>query len=91
MIEQATIDAIVARVEASRIDGQVDDQIVSGLRADFPDLHFTWCMDDDIGSEQPLLEKERFNLYLVNGQAHCLTLTTDPAVANGVVIAEVIE
>jgi len=37
MIEQTTIDTIVARVEASR----VDDQIVSGLRADFPDLHFT--------------------------------------------------
>ncbi|PIW48722.1 MAG: hypothetical protein COW18_06745 [Zetaproteobacteria bacterium CG12_big_fil_rev_8_21_14_0_65_54_13] len=87
MIEQTTIDTIVARVEASR----VDDQIVSGLRADFPDLHFTWCMDDDIGSEQPLLEREQFNLYLVNGQAHCLKLTTDPAVANGVVIAEVVE
>jgi len=48
-------------------------------------------MDDDIGSEQPLLEREQFNLYLVNGQAHCLKLTTDPAVANGVVIAEVVE
>ena len=87
MIEQSTIDAIVARVEA----GKIDEEQIRALRSKFPDLHFTWCMDDDIGTEKALLERQRFNLYLVNGQKHCLTLTTDPAIANGVVIAEVIE
>lgn len=86
MIEQATIDAIVARVDAAT----PDEQTVSALRAQFPALHFTCCMDDDIGTEAPLLEKRGYNLYLVNGQGHCLKLTTDAAVANGVVIAEVI-
>jgi len=87
MIEQTTIDTIVSRVEAAVLD----DRIVSSLRGEFPDLHFTFCMDDDIGDEEPLLEREQFNLYLVNGQGHCLKLTTDTALANGVVIAEVIE
>jgi len=87
MIAQTTIDTIVSRVEAAVLD----EQIASSLRSEFPDLHFTFCMDDDIGSEEPLLEKEQFNLYLVNGEGHCLKLTTDPALANGVVIAEVIE
>jgi hypothetical protein len=87
LIEQATIDAIVARVES----GEIDEACVSKLRSEFSGLHFTWCMDDDIGTEEPLLEHERFNLYLVNGEGHCLKLTTDLAVANGVVIAEVID
>jgi len=87
LIEQSTIDAIVARVEA----GNIDEVQIRALRSEFPDLHFTWCMDDDIGTEKALMERQGFNLYLVNGQKHCLTLTTDPAIANGVVIAEVIE
>jgi len=87
LIEQATIDAIVARVEG----GEIDEVCVSQLRSEFPGLHFTWCMDDDIGAEEPLLERERFNFYLVDGEGHCLKLTTDLARANGVVIAEVID
>lgn len=87
MIEQATIDAIVSQVEA----GLLDEGMASQLRKAFPDCHFTYCMDDDIGAEEPLLEREGFNLYLVDGQGHCLKLTTDLAKANGVVIAEVID
>lgn len=91
MIEQSTIDAIVARVEAGIETGEIDEGTVSQLRGEFPGLHFTWCMDDDIGGEEPLLERKRFNFYLVDGEGHCLKLTTDPAKANGVVIAEVID
>lgn len=87
MIEQATIDAIVSKLDAALLD----EEIVLALRAQFPDLHFTYCMDDDIGTEEPVLEKAAYNLYLVNGEGHCLKLTTDAAVANGVVIAEIID
>ena len=90
MIGQATIDAIVSQVEACARANALDESMASQLRNDFPDYHFTWCMDDDIGSEEPLLEREGFNLYLVDGEGHCLKLTTDLARANGVVIAEVI-
>lgn len=86
MIEQQTIDAITARVEA----GNIHEQNISMLREAFPGLHFTWCMDDDVGCDSPLLEREKFNIYLVNGQGHCLTLTTDLSLANGVVIAEIV-
>lgn len=87
MISQQSVDAIVARVKESALD----ESVATSLRAEFPDLHFTWCMDDDLGSEEPLLEFPDFNLYLVDGEGHCLKLTTDLARANGVVIAEVIE
>jgi hypothetical protein len=35
------------------------------------------------------LKRDRFNLYLVNGSEHCLSLTDDPLHAIGVVLAEV--
>jgi hypothetical protein len=37
------------------------------------------------------LKREKFNLYLVNGSEHCLSLTDDPLQAIGVVLAEVDE
>ena len=35
----------------------------------------------------PVLERPGFNLYLVNGSEHCLSLTNDPELAIGVVLA----
>ena len=87
MIAQETIDAIVNRVEA----GDIHEHNISSLREAFPGLHFTWCMDDDVGSEKPLLQRDGFNVYLVNGQGHCLTLTNDLGLASGVVIAEIVD
>jgi len=58
------------------------------LRQRYPDMHFTWCMDDDVGFESVALEEEGFNLYLVDGRSHCLAFTTDAGTATGVVIAE---
>jgi hypothetical protein len=39
----------------------------------------------------PALKREKFNLYLVNGSEHCLSLTDDSLQAIGVVLAEVDE
>jgi hypothetical protein len=33
-------------------------------------------------------EAEGFNLYLVDGRAHCMRFTTDLAAATGLVLAE---
>ncbi len=60
-----------------------------GLREDYPDLHFTYCMDDDIGVIEPVLEREGFNLYLVSSGDHCLNLTRNFDNATGLVFAEV--
>lgn len=34
-----------------------------------------------------LSDRHGFNVYLVNGSEHCLTLTNDPELAIGVVLA----
>jgi hypothetical protein len=81
-------DAQLAAIAAA-----IDDPAASGLAARlrnmFPDLTFTVCADDDVIRARPVVERERFNLYLVDGSSHCMSLTSDLAVASGVVVAEV--
>jgi hypothetical protein len=61
------------------------------LREAFTDIHLTHCSDDDIGVGKPVRSADGFNLYLVDGRAHCRVLTDDPANATSVVLAEVDE
>ncbi|OAI16884.1 hypothetical protein A1359_06720 [Methylomonas lenta] len=67
------------------------ETLVSILRTEYPGVHFTYCMEDDIPNQEPVLEGEGFNLYLVDGREHCLCLTNNYEHATGIVIAEIIE
>jgi hypothetical protein len=67
----------------------LDSGSIDPLRSQFPEIHFTYCMDDDVYAALPVLERERFNLYLVDSRDHCLSLTQDNEIATGIVVAEV--
>ncbi|MET0069549.1 MAG: DUF6129 family protein [Candidatus Thiodiazotropha sp.] len=67
----------------------VDESSVMALRRQFPDIHFTYCMDDDVVTANPLHEAEGFNLYLIDSRNHCLGFTQDLEVATGIVVAEI--
>ncbi len=58
------------------------------LRQNYPQCHFTYCLEDEIVDTVPVLERADFNVYLVDGQGHCLQLTQSYEVATGVVLAE---
>lgn len=76
---------------ASVIDAQtLNESLVMTLRSEYPGLHFTYCMDDDVGNYVPAFEGAGFNLYLVDGREHCLSLTRQYEHASGIVIAEVV-
>jgi hypothetical protein len=68
----------------------VDEATVSALRQHYQPIHFTYCMDDDLPNNTPVIEHESFNLYLIDGREHCLCLTNDYEVATGIVVAEII-
>jgi hypothetical protein len=85
MLAPATIEQIAARVTAQGLD----ETTLQALRADWPELRFTYCSDDDICGPAPYLQAETFNLYLLDAREHCPALTADPSVASGVVLAEV--
>ncbi|MEJ2621079.1 MAG: DUF6129 family protein [Candidatus Thiodiazotropha sp.] len=85
MITQAQINNIGGLLKAQAID----ESSVNELRKQFPDIHFTYCMDDDVIAASPLHESENFNLYLIDSRNHCLCFTQDMNVATGVVVAEI--
>ncbi|MEQ1637029.1 MAG: DUF6129 family protein [Methylococcales bacterium] len=86
MITSDQVNAIVAQIET----GGVDESTVSALRQQYQSLHFTYCMDDDLPNNKPIVEHQDFNLYLIDGREHCLCLTNDYEVATGIVVAEII-
>jgi hypothetical protein len=86
MITSEQINAITAKVEAMGLS----DDTVSELRQQYQLIHFTYCMDDDLPNNTPVIEHKDFNLYLIDGREHCLCLTNDFDTATGIVVAEII-
>ena len=77
---------------AVKIDGiSLNETVIAELRSNNPGIHFTYCMEDDIPNNEPLLSGAGFNLYLVDGREHCLCLTNNFEHATGIVIAEVLD
>ena len=69
----------------------LDESTVAELRKKYESVHFTYCMDDDVTAAIPVLERDTFNLYLIDGREHCLCFTTDLDIATGLVVAERME
>jgi len=87
MLAPDTLSAIVASIESSGLT----EATVGQLRERNPGVHFTFCLDDDVGHARPHIEARGFNVYLVDGREHCLKLTTSLEAATGLVLAEVID
>ena len=87
MINPEQLQRIAAVIRAQTLS----ESVVSNLRSEYPGIHFTYCMEDDLPNHEPMLEGQDFNLYLVDGREHCLCLTRNYEHATGIVIAEVIE
>ncbi len=89
MIAADTLQQIAARATAL---GALNDAVLHTLKTSWPELCFTLCSDDDMPARmKPALSGEQFNLYLVGGGEHCISLTDDPQCAIGVVLAQVDE
>jgi hypothetical protein len=86
MITSEQINAITAKIETLGLS----DDTVSTLRQQYQPIHFTYCMDDDLPNNTPVIERQGFNLYLIDGREHCLCLTNDYDSATGIVVAEII-
>lgn len=76
-----TLQAVAGAVDA--------DPDPNRLRAGFPDLHFTFCGEDDVPARlQAAVECRAHRLFLITGASgHCIEFTADAAGATGVVVA----
>ena len=89
MIIAETLD-MIANTAASF--ASLDEAALAKLKIRWPELRFTLCSDDDMPARMPpVLQRERFNLYLLGEGDHCLSLTCDMLYAIGVVLATVEE
>jgi len=87
MIVPETLDQIATTAASF---GELNEDALGILKKRWTDLRFTVCSDDDMPARlPPALRREGFNLYLVGGNEHCLSLTDDPLQAIGVVLATV--
>jgi hypothetical protein len=86
MITDTLLDQLTTIVDRAGLS----PESVAALRDAFPDLHFTHCLDDDIGAGiEPIREADGFNIYLVDAGNHCMTFTRSLDNATGLVLAEV--
>jgi len=63
---------------------------IATLREQFPALHFTECSDDDVSPNyRPAMDAGDHYLYYIAGaDGHCLSMTNDPEMATGILLAE---
>ncbi|MGD8591004.1 MAG: DUF6129 family protein [Chromatiales bacterium] len=85
MITQEQLQQI-GRLMGSQV---LAETVLEPLREQFPELHFTFCQDDDVVAARPVYEEASYNLYLIDSRNHCLCFTQDLALATGVVVAEI--
>lgn len=86
MIAENEVTAIADLIQQRGLS----EALVSELRTRYPGKHFTYCMDDDIHSGKPVIERKGFRIYLVDSSNHCSHLTSDVETASGFVLAELI-
>jgi hypothetical protein len=84
------LDTLEDIAKAATALGELNEAALASLKQGWPALRFTLCSDDDMPARMPAaLQRDTFNLYLVGGGEHCLSLTTDFEQAIGVVVARV--
>ena len=84
MIGEAILNDVATAVETI---GLAED-VSAHLRKQWPDIHFTYCQDDDITAAKPVRTCKDFNLYLVSGGQGCISFTSDYDRATGIVVAD---
>lgn len=85
MIEETRVRQVAEVVRRAGLS----DQTLAALRESLTDIHFTRCLEDEIGTDEPFLEDEGFNIYLVDGRGHCMKLTRALDTATGLLLAQV--
>jgi phage/plasmid primase-like uncharacterized protein len=84
-VTQELLAGVLARVDSAAV---AHEALAQSLRAAFPGRHISVCGEDDIPPRlQPAAENAACLIYYVASGEHCLSLTSDPAAATGIVVA----
>lgn len=76
---------IVAKLEAQ---SDINQHTLDSLKLSYPELRFTLCFEQEMGTREAYLEANHFDLHLVSySLSGCSSLTFDLAACSGLVIA----
>ncbi|MBE3666689.1 hypothetical protein BOO35_16590 [Vibrio navarrensis] len=69
-------------------ESEISQDTLSRLQVRYPELRFTLCFDEEMGSHEAYIEASGFDLHLVSHRlSGCSSLTQELTQASGVVIA----
>ncbi len=66
---------------------EADAATIAELRRCFPGLSLSRCDAHDVADETPFRTFAHCNLYLLDARGHCVRVTSDPAIATGLVLS----
>ena len=80
----AALDNLRAILES---DATTAERIAS-LRQNLLGISLTCCDASDMDAETPAFETADLAVYLIDTSEHCVRLTTNPAAATGLIVAQ---
>lgn len=78
----------LGEIETMLADPHADASVLADFRQRFPGVSLTRCDASDVEVEKPYKEFPRFTLYLVSAINHCVSITSDPAFATGIIVVQ---
>nr|WP_319533923.1 hypothetical protein [uncultured Vibrio sp.] len=88
--ELASLSESVLSDIVSQLDNESDinQHTLSRLQVNYPQLRFTLCFEEEMGSHDAYVEASGFDVHLVShSTSGCSTLTQELALSSGLVIA----
>lgn len=88
--ELASLSESVLSDIVSQLDNESDinQHTLSRLQVSYPQLRFTLCFEEEMGSHDAYVEASGFDVHLVShSTSGCSTLTQELALSSGLVIA----
>jgi len=85
-LSEERIDELTATAERLLAEGTPRSRLERAIRDLAPDLRVTVCSEDDV-VHKPARERAAFDVHLIGGGEHCLSITGDLERAVGVVFA----
>lgn len=89
-LELASVSESMLSDIVSQLDNESDinQDTLSRLQVSYPDLRFTLCFEEEMGSHDAYVEANGFDVHLVShSTSGCSSLTQELAQSSGLVIA----
>lgn len=83
----ALSESVLAGIRDLAASRASDPGLAELIRERLPEITVSRCDASDLGMEVPFLSLEGVDIHLVDGSGHCWSITGEPELATGVLLA----